>query len=199
MSFKKSSSSVLQPWGIRSRRSSCACKSKRERDEDESSSAAAAAGCNRPSPATPLDFGRVSSDPSTSGSECFHTSSEIAPVKRLCAGKASAAVDTKVSEVERFPSVEAVVATSKPIRRQGRKKTISELQAQEKSLREEKTMLMELVESKRKDVETLIAENERLKREMTSFQRARPTTKAAKPEFLLPDLNEPLLMESLDT
>ncbi|KAL0906261.1 hypothetical protein M5K25_024739 [Dendrobium thyrsiflorum] len=202
ISFEKTSTFIIPPWGIRSRRSSCVCKAKRGREEYESLSAAAEGACNRPSPTTPLDFGGISSDPSTSGCESFHTSSDIPPIKRLCAGEASplrSVVDTKVSAVERSALVEAVVTASKPIRRQGRKKTISELQAQESSLKEEKTILMKLVESRRKDMETLMVENQRLKCEMTSFQRARSATEPANPAFLLPDLNEPVLMESLET
>ncbi|KAK8953802.1 hypothetical protein KSP39_PZI001808 [Platanthera zijinensis] len=72
--FEKTTSFFLPSWGIRSRRSTCACRSKQEHDED---------ACSRPSPATPLDYIGTSFDPSTSGSEGFHTSPEIAPIKRL--------------------------------------------------------------------------------------------------------------------
>ncbi|KAG0462893.1 hypothetical protein HPP92_021369 [Vanilla planifolia] len=96
------------------------------------------------------------------------------------------------SVAERSASVPVAIPALKPIRRQGKKKTTAELRAQERALVDENTMLEKMVESKRKEMEALIAENVRLKSEKASLQHSRVAEAAARPLFLLPDLNEPL-------
>lgn len=76
----------LPPWGLRQRRSRYMGKSKREQIEDPPSSVAAVTSCGHRSPDTPLNLG-VGSDPSTSGSDDFPSSSEIPPSKRFRAGE----------------------------------------------------------------------------------------------------------------
>lgn len=68
---------------------------------------------------------------------------------------------------------------------------------------EENSLLVKMVESKRKDIETLFAENQNLKSESTSLKMqiepaavAAVASESTKTVFLLPDLNEPVLMES---
>ncbi|KAL0910303.1 hypothetical protein M5K25_021271 [Dendrobium thyrsiflorum] len=182
----------LPPWGLRSRRSRCSCISKPEQ-EDQSSGRAAA---TRPSPATPLDFGAAYL-PSTSGSDEAPSLSAMPMNKRRRAGESSvpfADVDQKGRAVGRSPLVGVAITSSKPIRLQGKKKTITELQTQERFLVDENTMLRKRVESKRKEMEALIAENRRLQCEKSSLQHSRAADEAAKPpQFSLPDLNEPAM------
>ncbi|PKA59157.1 hypothetical protein AXF42_Ash001250 [Apostasia shenzhenica] len=168
-SFESIPTVLVPSWGFRSTRSRSSCKAKRK-EEDEifpPPPQPPAITCGRPSPPTPFDLVTAS----TSGSEGSPSYSEILPIKRLCAGDASASrgeVDGKMRAVHRSPMVEAVVTSSKPIRRRGRKKTITELQAQEKALVNDNLMLRKQVESKRKEMEALISENRRLKSEMVS-------------------------------
>ncbi|KAG0461425.1 hypothetical protein HPP92_021722 [Vanilla planifolia] len=129
----------------------------------EDSSAAVAGG--QPSPATPLDFA-TASVPSTSGSEDAPSSFEIPPAKRRLSGEPSVPRSGIIKKVaERSASVPVAIPALKPIRRQGKKKTTAELRAQERALVDENTMLEKMVESKRKEMEALIAENVRLKSE----------------------------------
>ncbi|PKA57551.1 hypothetical protein AXF42_Ash020095 [Apostasia shenzhenica] len=163
-------SSSLLPWGTQSARSRCSCGGKRKQEEEDEVSAVA---CRRPSPATPLDYGAV---PSTSGSDGTPHSSEF-----------------KVGAVGRASILGVSIASSKSIRRPGRKKTITELQALERSLMEEKANLKKIVESKLKEMVALMTENQRLMDKKSILRQTSPAAEAAKPLFLLPDLNEPAM------
>ncbi|XP_020573765.1 uncharacterized protein LOC110020119 [Phalaenopsis equestris] len=152
-------SSFLPPWGLRSRRSRCCCISKQEQ-EDQSS---APVDATRPSPATPLDFASTYL-PSTSGSDDAPSQSAIPTNNRRRAGDSSVAlcdVDQKVSGVGQAPLAGMGITSTKPVRL-GKRKMFTELQAQERLLVDENTMLRMRVESKRKELEALIAENRRL-------------------------------------
>ncbi|KAK8964680.1 hypothetical protein KSP40_PGU022200 [Platanthera guangdongensis] len=78
------------------------------------------------------------------------------------------------------------ISSSKPVRRREKKKTVTELQAQVRSLEEEHEMLRQSVERKKKEMEDLIAENHRLRGEEGSCWQS----KAVKARFIFPDLNE---------
>ncbi|PKU68840.1 uncharacterized protein LOC110100289 [Dendrobium catenatum] len=184
----------LPSWGFRSRRSRLMGKLKLKRVEGPLSSTAVAATCGHRSPDTPLDLG-AASDPSTSGSDGFPCSSEIRPFKRLRTGDASVpACDAhiKVSVAERSALVEAV-RPLQPIKRQGRKKKMSELQAEERFLLEDKEKLMKMLEFEIIEREALLAENQRLLSELASSQRPPAEAEPSKLKYFLPDLNAPVL------
>ncbi|KAL0904784.1 hypothetical protein M5K25_026934 [Dendrobium thyrsiflorum] len=184
----------LPSWGFRSRRSHHMGKLKRKQVEGPSPSTAVAATCGHRSPDTPLYLG-AASDPSTSGSDGFPCSSEIPPFKRLRTGDTSVpAYDAhiKVSVAERSALVEAV-RPLQPIKRQGRKKTKSELQAEERFLLEDKERLMKMLEFEIIEREAILAENRRLLSELASSQRAPAEAEPSKLKYFLPDLNAPVL------
>ncbi|XP_010928255.1 uncharacterized protein [Elaeis guineensis] len=117
----------------------------------------------------------------------------------------------KVVGSERPPLVLRVPAP-KSIRWSGKKKTIPELQALEKSLLEERGKLQKEVEARRKDHEALVAENRRLKLNLDLLRTTDTTSvvpiqmkqhesshhfpplpvQGCRDFLLLPDLNEPL-------
>ncbi|KAK8915918.1 hypothetical protein KSP39_PZI023030 [Platanthera zijinensis] len=177
----------LPRWGRRSRRSRCSCIPEKANMEEESSGPASKI---RRSPATPLDFGSALA-PSTSGSDEAPSTSAI-PENKCRRGRGGdpsspfGDVYRKVGTAELSPVVGVAISSSKPVRRREKKKTVTELQAQVRSLAEEREMLRQCVERKRKEMEDLIAENHRLRGEEGS----RWLSKAVKARFIFPDLNE---------
>ncbi|XP_020579410.1 uncharacterized protein LOC110024036 [Phalaenopsis equestris] len=194
MNTKNASSVFLPTWGVRQKRSSNRVKSKRKRMEGPQCLGAVDASRVHRSPDTPLDLGR-GFDPSTSGRDWLPASSEIPPCKRFRACETTApqgfGSHIKVSKVEPPSMVEDRPA--QPMKRQGRKKTKSELQAEERFFLEDNQRLTKILELEMIEREAMIAENQRLLSELASSQRAPAEAEPEKPNFILPDLNEPLL------
>ncbi|KAJ6829233.1 uncharacterized protein M6B38_267225 [Iris pallida] len=184
--------SVSVDWGSRRRRSGTGAGPRRIRIRYPKPYSGGAAA----SPATPLDFG------SGSGSACGSEEASSSLEKKANPVAASNDVSgsgcvAKVGVIYRLP-----LGSAKDIRRSGKKKTICELQDEEKMLLEEKIMLEKEVELGRKAYKALQVENKRLKmRQLNLLSERVPTTMAANvvssgqcssSQFLLPDLNEPL-------
>ncbi|KAG0461439.1 hypothetical protein HPP92_021736 [Vanilla planifolia] len=158
--LEKIPSLFLPPWGIRSKRSFCRCILKTEvggillRRSQEASRVPPLPSISPPLPSLnqwkrrrPCPLSRSHLPSAASGEPSVPRSGIIKKV------------------AERSASVPVAIPALKPIRRQGKKKTTAELRAQERALVDENTMLEKMVESKRKEMEALIAENVRLKSE----------------------------------
>ncbi|XP_010913383.1 uncharacterized protein [Elaeis guineensis] len=208
-------------WGSKGKRSRTIAMAgileARREEEEEELAAAKVNGKMRASPPSPLDY-RGGSGTSTSGGENGPSSPEEVPaVKRPRLGEPLAVRGdsprpTKVVWSERSPLVSSVPAR-KSIKPSGKKKAIPELQAMEKALLEEREKLQKEVEEQRKDHEALLDQNRRLKLSLELLQMKRTVSmvpiETKQPEssnhialsspvqdhgdFVLPDLNEPVL------